>query len=81
MSRDMDVRPQTAFILETELRACLGKPYTAPSWTSAYPALRDAAQRPRYTAPSAGALPRNSFRLSRLRERCDSTAERERCQA
>jgi serine/threonine protein kinase len=30
MSRDMDVRPQTAVMLETELRSCLGKPYTAP---------------------------------------------------
>ncbi|MGA7730054.1 MAG: protein kinase [Chloroflexia bacterium] len=30
MSRDMNARPQTALILEHELRACLGKPYTAP---------------------------------------------------
>jgi serine/threonine protein kinase len=30
MSRDMDVRPQTAIIMETELRSCLGKPYTPP---------------------------------------------------
>jgi len=30
MSRDMDVRPQTSIMLETELRSCLGKPYTAP---------------------------------------------------
>jgi serine/threonine protein kinase len=30
MSRDMNTRPQTALILEHELRACLGKPYVAP---------------------------------------------------
>jgi serine/threonine-protein kinase len=30
MSRDMDVRPQTAQSLELELRHCLGKPYEAP---------------------------------------------------
>src|SRR3954447_13868632 len=30
MSRDMDVRPQTAQIFESELRRCLGVPYEAP---------------------------------------------------
>jgi serine/threonine protein kinase len=30
MSRDMNARPQTALILEHELRACYGRPYTAP---------------------------------------------------
>src|SRR5207248_1771854 len=31
MSRDMNARPQTALMFEHELRACLGKPYTAPA--------------------------------------------------
>lgn len=30
MSRDMNARPQTALIMEHELRACLGRPYTPP---------------------------------------------------
>lgn len=31
MSRDMDARPQSAQILESELRRCLGRPYEPPS--------------------------------------------------
>ncbi|MEO8288546.1 MAG: FHA domain-containing serine/threonine-protein kinase [Chloroflexota bacterium] len=63
MSRDMDVRPQNATILEAEFRICLGKPYTPPVMEenrpqsvnmSALPAIRPLPSMQPQVAPVAG---------------------------
>ena len=53
MSRDMDVRPQTAQILESELRRCLGVAYEAPRSTDSGP-IDPAQAAPSHTAHGNG---------------------------
>jgi serine/threonine protein kinase len=57
MSRDMDARPQTAIIFESELRECLGKAFVAPIMDEGHPTPGNGAAphgRPAQTPGSQG---------------------------